>query len=62
MSIQLLPLVTGDKGPNAPKMPKMQFTLGDDNFEKVINPHHIKGQKTARKYICSVGKCSGVDV
>jgi len=58
-----MPLVTDEKGPDAPKMPKMQFTLGSkDDFGNVINPHHVKGQKSARKYICSVGKCSGVDV
>ena len=60
----IMPLVTDDEGsPSKPKMPKKQFTLGDkDDFGNIINPHHVKGQKTARKYICSVGKCSGVDV
>ena len=58
-----MPLVTDDKGnPQRPQLPKPEFTIGVSNLEDVINPHHVKGVKSARKYICSVGKCSGVDV
>lgn len=58
-----MPLVTDDPGnPPAPRLPKRQFTLDHDDTENVINPYGVKGIKSAKKYICSVGKCSGVDV